>query len=154
TGKPWAVVAMAGPKDVDLAVAAAKEAMRGPWGRMAPAQRANILRALARIYAEHAPRLAELESSDNGQPLRDTRAGIPSHPQWYNYYAGLAEHVEGRHVQIDPNAHIYTTRQPAGVVGAIIPWNAPLTTTTWKLATALAAGCAIVIKAAEHTPVT
>ncbi len=154
TGKPWAVVAMAGPKDVNLAVAAAKEAMRGPWGRMAPAQRANILRALARIYAEHAPRLAELESSDNGQPLRDTRAGIPSHPQWYNYYAGLAEHVEGRHVQIDPNAHIYTTRQPAGVVGAIIPWNAPLTTTTWKLATALAAGCAIVIKAAEHTPVT
>jgi len=154
TGRPWAVVAMAGPGDVDRAVAAAKEAMHGPWGRMTPAQRANILRTLARIYAEHAPRLAELESSDNGQPLRDTRAGIPSHPQWYNYYAGLAEHVEGRHVQIDPNAHIYTTRQPAGVVGAIIPWNAPLTTTTWKLATALAAGCAIVIKAAEHTPVT
>lgn len=154
TGKPWAIVAMAGPKDVDLAVAAAKAAMQGAWGRTAPAQRANILRNLARIYAEHAPRLAELESSDNGQPLRDTRAALPSHPQWYNYYAGLAEHVEGRNVQIDPNVHIYTTRQPAGVVGAIIPWNAPLTTTTWKLATALAAGCAIVIKAAEHTPVT
>lgn len=154
TGKPWASVAMAGAKDVDLAVAAAKDAMNGPWRRMAPMQRANILRALARIYAEHAPRLAELESSDNGQPLRDTRAALPSHPQWYNYYAGLAEHLEGRHVQIDPNAHIYTTREPAGVVGAIIPWNAPLTTTTWKLATALAAGCAIVIKAAEHTPVT
>lgn len=154
TGQPWARVALAGEKDIDLAVSAARDALKGPWARMAPMQRANILRSLARIYADNAPRLAELESTDNGQPIRDTRASLAGHSQWYNYYAGLAEQVEGRHVQIDPNAHIYTTRVPVGVVGAIIPWNAPLTTTTWKLATALAAGCSIVIKAAEHTPVT
>lgn len=154
TGKPWAIVAMGGAKDIDRAVAAAKAALKGPWGRMPPAGRANLLRTLARLYEQNAPRLAELESRDNGQPLRDTRVSIAGHPQWYNYYAGLAEHVEGRHVQIDPNAHIFTSRHPVGVVGAIIPWNAPLTTTTWKLVTALAAGCTIVIKAAEHTPVT
>jgi len=154
TGRPWALAAMGGAKDIDRAVAAARAALKGPWGRLPAAGRANLLRTLARLYEANAPRLAELESRDNGQPLRDTRAATAGHPQWYNYYAGLAEHVEGRNVQIDPNAHIFTSRHPVGVVGAIIPWNAPLTTTTWKLVTALAAGCTIVIKAAEHTPVT
>jgi len=154
TGKVWALAAMGGERDIDLAVAAAKRALKGPWGRMPAAERANILRRLGQIYKENAPRLAELESRDNGQPLRDTSVSIAGHPQWYNYYAGLAEHIEGRNVQIDPNAHIFTSRHPVGVVGAIIPWNAPLTTTTWKLVTALAAGCTIVIKPAEQTPVT
>lgn len=154
TGKPWALAALGGAQDVDLAVAAAADALKGPWGRMPAAGRARILRNLARIYEQNVERLATLESCDNGQPLRDTRASLTGHSQWYNYYAGLAEQLEGRHVQLDPEAHIYTSRHPVGVVGAIIPWNAPLTTTTWKLATALAAGCTIVIKAAEHTPVT
>ena len=154
TGQSWALVAMGGAKDIDLAVAAAKAALKGPWGRMPASQRANLLRRLGRLYEENAPRLAELESRDNGQPLRDTKLATAGHSQWYNYYAGLTEHIEGRNVQIDPNAHIFTSRHPVGVVGAIIPWNAPLTTTTWKLVTALAAGCTIVIKAAEHTPVT
>lgn len=154
TGQAWAKAALGGVKDIDLAVNAARQAMKGPWGRMAPMQRANILRRLGQLYAEHAPRLARLESMDNGQLLKDTTAATASHPQWYNYYAGLAERLEGRNVPLDPNVHAFTTRVPVGVVGAIIPWNAPLTTTTWKLATALAAGCSIVIKAAEHTPVT
>jgi len=154
TGKEWATAAYAGTGDIDRAVTAANEAFRGPWRRMTGTDRSNILRKLGDLYAANAGRLAELESSDNGMPIRDSRAGIAGHPQYYYYYSGLAANVRGSNIQADPGVHVYTTREPVGVVGMITPWNAPLQTVMWKMAPALAAGCTMVIKPAEQTPVT
>ena len=154
TGKPWATAAYAGTGDIDRAVAAANEARRGPWAKMSGTDRSNILRKLGDLYAANVGRLAELESSDNGMPIRDSRAGIAGHPQYYYYYSGLAANISGRNIQMDPSVHVYTTREPVGVVGMITPWNAPLQTVMWKMAPALAAGCTMVIKPAEQTPIT
>jgi aldehyde dehydrogenase (NAD+) len=154
TGKEWARAAFAGKADIDRAVAAANEALRGPWRRMSGTDRSNLLRRLGDLYAADAGRLAELESRDNGMPIRDSRAGIAGHAQYYYYYSGLAANISGRNIQMDPSVHVYTSREPVGVVGAITPWNAPLQTVMWKLAPALAAGCTIVIKVAEQTPIT
>jgi aldehyde dehydrogenase (NAD+) len=154
TGKEWATAAYAGKADIDRAVAAANEAFRGPWRKMSGTDRANILRRLGDLYAANAGRLAELESSDNGMPIRDSRAGIAGHAQYYYYYSGLAANIRGANIQMDPSVHVYTTREPVGVVGMITPWNAPLQTVMWKLAPALATGCTAVIKVAEQTPIT
>ena len=154
TGKEWATAAYAGTGDIDRAVTAANEAFRGPWRKMTGTDRSNILRKLGDLYAANAGRLAELESSDNGMPIRDSRAGIAGHPQYYYYYSGLAANIRGANIQADPGVHVYTTREPVGVVGMITPWNAPLQTVMWKMAPALAAGCTMVIKPAEQTPVT
>ena len=153
TGKEWALAAWGGPKDIDRAVAAANEALRGPWSKFTPNDRANLLRKFAGLYEKQVERLAELESRDNGLPIRDTKAGVAMHPTWYNYYAGLAHQIEGRQVPMDAGMHIYTTRTPVGVVGAILPWNAPLQMVVWKLAPVLATGCTVVIKTAEQTPI-
>jgi len=153
TGEAWAMAAFGGAKDIDRAVAAAREALDGPWRRMTVTERANILRRVATLYAAESGRLAELESRDNGMAIRDTRASAAAHPSWYNYHASLAETLEGRQIPMDPSVHIYTTRNPIGVVGAILPWNAPLLNTSWKLGPSLATGCTIVIKPAEQTPV-
>ncbi|MFX8778308.1 aldehyde dehydrogenase family protein, partial [Acinetobacter baumannii] len=80
----------------------------------------------------------------NGRPIRETRADIGAHGPWYPYYAALADKLAGRALPIDPTLHASTTRVPVGVVGAIVPWNAPMLTTAWKVAPALAAGCAVV----------
>lgn len=154
TGKEWATAAYGGKADIDRAVAAANEARRGPWAKMSGTDRSNILRKLGDLYAASAGRLAELESSDNGMPIRDSRAGIAGHAQYYYYYSGLAANISGRNIQMDPSVHVYTTREPVGVVGMITPWNAPLQTVMWKMAPALAAGCTMVIKPAEQTPIT
>jgi (Z)-2-((N-methylformamido)methylene)-5-hydroxybutyrolactone dehydrogenase len=154
TGRPWATIAFGGPGDMDRAVAAAGEALRGPWRRLSVSDRANLLRKLATAYETHVERLARLESRDNGRPIRETRRDVAAHPQWYHYFAGLADKIDGRAIPSDPNFHVYTTRVPVGVVGAIVPWNAPLLLTAWKLGPALAAGCTIVIKPSEHTSVT
>ncbi|MBY0512084.1 MAG: aldehyde dehydrogenase [Rhodospirillaceae bacterium] len=153
TGKEWAYAAWGGPKDIDRAVTAANEALRGPWSKFTPNDRANLLRRFASLYEKHVERLAELESRDNGLPIRDTKAGVGMHATWYNYYAGLANSIEGRQVPMDAGMHIYTTRTPVGVVGAILPWNAPLQMVVWKLAPVLATGCTIIIKTAEQTPI-
>ena len=154
TGKAWALVPFGGPKDLDRAVAAANGALRGPWRKLSVYQRAGLLRHFADVYQTHADRLAQLESRDNGRPIRETRPDIASHSQWYHYFAGLADKMDGRAIPADPHMHIFTTRVPVGVVGAIVPWNAPLLLTAWKLAPALAAGCAIIIKPSENTTVT
>jgi aldehyde dehydrogenase (NAD+) len=153
TGREWATVAFAGRCDIDRAVAAANEALEGPWGRMSGWDRANLLRRFAALYEAAAPRLAELETRDNGRAIRESRADVGNHHNWYQYYASLADKLDGRVVPFDPGMHIFTTRLPVGVVGAIVPWNAPLLTTAWKLGPALAAGCTVVLKAAETTPV-
>ncbi|HLG85860.1 MAG TPA: aldehyde dehydrogenase [Alphaproteobacteria bacterium] len=153
TGEAWATAAFAGKADVERAVDAANEALKS-WKKTSPTERANLLRKLGDLYAANAGRLAELESRDNGMPIRDSRAGIAGHAQYYYYYAGLADQISGRAIPVDSSVHVYTSREPVGVVGAITPWNAPLQTVMWKLAPALAAGCAIIVKTAEQTPIT
>ncbi|CAM3731115.1 aldehyde dehydrogenase [Bordetella tumulicola] len=154
TGKPWAVVAYGGPQDIDRAVQAARAAFEGPWGRMPGWERAALLLRLADVYQKHASELAVLESRDSGRALRDARVDVGSHHQWYRWYASLADKLSGRTIPMDDSVHVYTTRLPVGVVGAIVPWNVPLMAATWKLAPALAAGCTVVLKPAEQTPVT
>lgn len=153
TGKVWARVAFAGVRDIDSAVSAAQEALAGPWSRWSPAQRAALLRRIGALFETHTERLAEIESRDNGMLLRDAIAGIRVQAQYYYYFAGMADKLEGRTIPIEDGVLAYTTRVPVGVVGAIVPWNAPLYTLTWKLAPALAAGCTVVVKTAEQTPV-
>ena len=154
TGKPWAHVAFGGAGDIDRAVAAASAALAGPWGRMTAIERGELLRRLADIYQRRAPELAMLEARDSGRAIRESRVDVGGHHQWYRWFASLAETRGGSTIPIDGNVHAFTTHVPLGVVGAITPWNVPLMTTTWKLAPALAAGCAVVLKPAEQTPVT
>jgi aldehyde dehydrogenase (NAD+) len=154
TGKPWAMVAFGGPKDVERAVQAAREALDGPWSRTTAIERGALLRKLADLYQEHAPQMAALESRDSGRAIRESRVDVGGHHQWYRWFASLAETRSGRTVPIDDSVHVFTSDVPVGVVGAITPWNVPLMTTTWKLAPALAAGCTVVLKPAEQTPVT
>lgn len=154
TGRPWASVAFGGPADIDHAVGAAREALAGPWRRLPGHERAALLHRLAALYRDHASELATLETRDNGRALRETRLDTGAHPRWFQYYASLAETLAGRTIPIDDSVHAFTSRLPVGVVGAITPWNVPLMAAVWKLAPALAAGCTVVLKPAEHTSVT
>ncbi len=154
TGKPWAKVAYGGKKDIDRAVSAARAAFEGPWGKMPAWERAALLRRLADLYQQHAPELAVLETRDSGRALRESRNDVGAHHNWYQWYASLCDKQNGRTIPMDDSVHAYTSRLPVGVVGAIMPWNAPLLGACWKLGPALAAGCTIVLKPAEQTPVT
>ncbi|MBX6379039.1 MAG: aldehyde dehydrogenase family protein, partial [Clostridia bacterium] len=155
TGRVWAVVPEAGPEDVDRAVEAARQALEsGPWPRMAASERGNLLYRLAQRVRDEAEHFARLESQDNGMPIRDARGDMAAVAGWLTYYAGLADKIEGTVVPARPDWHAYTVREPVGVVGAITPWNAPMLMYAWKLGPALAAGCTVVLKPAEQTPVT
>ncbi|MGH8884425.1 MAG: aldehyde dehydrogenase [Egibacteraceae bacterium] len=155
TGKVWARAPQAGVHDVDRAVRAAREAFdEGPWGRMTGTERARCMRRLAGLIAEHAEALARIETADNGKLLRETGAQLRSLPEWYLYFAGAADKLEGATIPTDkPNFFVYTRREPIGVCAGIVPWNSPLMLLAWKLAPALAAGCTFVAKPAEQTPV-
>lgn len=158
TGEQIAAVAAAGPADVDRAVAAAREAFeRGPWRRMSGASRAKLIWTLSDLLLLHADELAELETLDNGKPQHDTRAvDLPVSSEMLRYFAGWATKLNGISTSIgDPgDYHAFTLREPIGVVAQIIPWNFPLIMAIMKLAPALAAGCTIVLKPAEETPLT
>lgn len=152
-GRPWARLADGGPEDVDVAVASARAAFDGEWGALTGFQRAAIMRKCADGIAGQAERLAQLEVNDSGKLLREMRGQLQALPQWFLYYSGLADKLEGRTVPpVNSNYFGYTTREPVGVVGAITPWNSPLLLLTWKLAPALAAGCTVVVKPSEHAP--
>jgi aldehyde dehydrogenase (NAD+) len=153
SGKPWALVAYGGPKDIDRAVAAARKAF-GPWSRMPGHERAALLRRFAELYRERAPDLAVLETRDSGRALRESRADVGGHANAYQWFASMADKNAGRTIPIDESVHAFTSRVPVGVVGAITPWNVPLMAALWKLGPALAAGCTVVLKPAEQTPVT
>lgn len=153
TGNPWAVVAFGGYRDVDRAVAAAREAFEGPWGRMPGWERAGILRRFADLYKERAADLAVIESRDNGRALRESRVDVGGHSNFYHWFASLSDKTHGRTIPMDDSVLAFTTRAPLGVVGAITPWNVPLMAACWKLGPALAAGCTVVLKPAEQTPV-
>ena len=151
TGETWAVLADGGPEDIDLAVASARRAFDGEWGQMTGFERAEIMRRCAAAIAVDAERLARLEVNDSGKLLREMLGQLKVLPQWYLYFAGLADKVEGRTVPpVNPNYFCYTRREPVGVVGAITPWNSPLLLLTFKLAPLLAAGNTCVVKPSEH----
>jgi acyl-CoA reductase-like NAD-dependent aldehyde dehydrogenase len=153
TGRSWAVVPDGGPEDVDAAVAAARSALDGDWGRLTGFARAALLRRLGDLIPDHAQELARLEVNDSGKLYREMIGQMNALAGWYHYYAGLADKLEGRQVPVpNPDYLVYTRREPAGVVAAITPWNSPLLLMTWKVAPALAAGCTVVVKPSEHSP--
>lgn len=142
--------------DVDRAVSAAAAAFENPtWQDLSQTKRGHLLRRLGDLVGEHAEELARMESEDNGKLLREMRAQLAAMPEYYYYYAGLADKIQGDTIPGSSRAMLnYTLREPLGVVGAITPWNSPLTLTTSKLAPALATGNTIVIKPSEYTSAT
>ena len=154
TGRAWARVPMGGTQDIDRAVAAAREAFAGPWRRTPGHERAALLRRFAELFGAAIPELVDLESRDSGGLVRDLRVSLAAQVQWYQWFASLADKAQGVTIPIDDSVHAFTTQVPVGVVGAIVPWNVPLLCTCLKIGPALAAGCTVVLKPAEHTPVT
>jgi aldehyde dehydrogenase (NAD+) len=151
----WAEVAEADDTDIDRAVAAAKTAMAGPWrNKVTATQRGLLLYKLAELIKRDTVKLAELETRDNGKPLRDTISEVQRAIDWLTYFAGAADKIQGEQIPFKPDALAYTRREPVGVVGAILPWNSPILLYAWKIGPALAAGNAMVLKPAEQTPVT
>jgi len=139
--------------DVNAAVDAARKAIEGRWGRMDARDRGKLMYKLADLIEEELDELAALESLDNGKPIRDARAAdVPLTIDCLRYYAGFADKIQGETIPIRGNYFCYTRREPVGVVGQIIPWNFPMLMVAWKWGPALAAGCTIVMKPAEQTP--
>lgn len=158
TGTVFAHAAAGASADIDLAVRAARRAFdSGPWGKMNGAQRTHLLWKLAELIGQHADELALLESLDNGKPLAAARMiDMNGAPEILRYNAGWATKLTGETVPVSvPGEHLaYTVREPVGVAGQIVPWNFPMLMAVGKLAPALAAGCTIVLKPAEQTPLT
>src|SRR5689334_2207550 len=156
TGEVLYEAARGGAADVSRAVDAARAAFDDPrWRDLSQTRRGHLLRRLGDLVAEHAEELARMETLDNGKLLREMRAQMAALPEYYHYYAGLADKIQGDTIPTsDRRVLNYTTREPLGVVGAITPWNSPLTLTTSKLAPALCAGNTIVIKPSEYTSAT
>jgi acyl-CoA reductase-like NAD-dependent aldehyde dehydrogenase len=143
------------PEDVDRAVTAARKAFKGPdWRGLTPTARGKLLNALADRIAARADELAELETQDNGKLILEMRAQTRYLPEWFRYFAGLADKLEGRVIPIDrPGMFNFTLEEPLGVIAAIVPWNSPLMLAGWKMAPALAAGNTFVWKPSEHSSV-
>jgi len=160
TGDVLANVAEGDKEDINRAVAAARAAFdTGPWRKLAPSQRASMMWKLGDLVEKHAEEFAQLESLDNGKPLTVARvADVPGTVNMFRYMAGWATKIEGNTIPLSaqPSGKFlaYTLREPVGVVGQIIPWNFPLLMAAWKLGPALAAGCCVVLKPAEQTPLT
>jgi len=160
TGEVLAKVAEGDKQDIDAAVKAARKAFdSGPWSRMTSSERGRLIWKLADLLEEHTEEFATIETLDNGKPLTVARgADVPLAVDMFRYMAGWATKLEGTTIPISvpytPGAfyHAYTLREPVGVVGQIIPWNFPLLMAAWKLAPALAAGCCVILKPAEQTP--
>ena len=155
TGKPWALVPRANPDDVNRAVAAARSAFKSSeWRGLTPTARGKVLFHLADKIAARADALAEIETRDNGKLILEMRAQLRYLPEWFRYFAGLADKLEGRVIPIDrPGMFNFTLEEPLGVVAAIVPWNSPLMLAAWKMAPALAAGNTFVWKPSEHSSV-
>jgi len=156
TEEKIADVARGNAQDVDLAVQAARKAFdHGPWGRMDARDRGRLISRLADLIEENIDELAALETLDNGKPINDSLKGdLPGVVDVLRYYAGWADKLVGKTIPIRGNYFCYSRREPVGVVGQIIPWNFPALMLAWKWGPALAAGCTIVMKPAEQTPLT
>ena len=155
-GRVIADVAEGDAADIDLAVAAARRAFRGPWSGVTPAARTKMIWKLADLLERHADEFAQLESLNNGKPVASARLEVGASADVLRYTAGWATKITGETITLSSPGtfHAFTVREPIGVVGQIIPWNAPLMMCAWKLAPALATGCTVVLKPAEQTPLT
>ena len=153
TGKPWALIPRGGSADAERAVQAARKAFTsGEWPKLNATKRGALLRKLGDLIAEKSKALAEIEVRDNGKLYAEMSAQTAYMAQWYYYYGGLADKIEGHVIPSDkPDTFNYTRHEPLGVVAAIIPWNSPLLLLAWKLAPALAAGNTVVVKPSEFT---
>jgi phenylacetaldehyde dehydrogenase len=160
TGEVLANIAAGDKEDINRAVKAARAAFEsGPWSKISPSERGRLIWKLGDLLEKHAEEFAQLESLDNGKPLKIARiADLPLAVDHFRYYAGWSTKIEGNTINLglqkQGKFHAYTVREPVGVVGQIIPWNFPLLMAAWKLAPALATGCTVVLKPAEQTPLT
>ncbi|MDK4741452.1 aldehyde dehydrogenase (plasmid) [Rhizobium sp. CB3171] len=154
TGEIWAEMPEAREKDVDRAVDAAEKALYdGPWSKLTATQRGKLLYKLADLVAANAQKLAELETRDTGKIIRETSAQIAYVADYYRYYAGIADKIEGSYLPIDkPDMDVWLRREPIGVVAMVVPWNSQLFLSAVKIGPALAAGCTMVVKASEDGP--
>jgi aldehyde dehydrogenase (NAD+) len=154
TGEVITQIAEAGVLDIDAAVTSARRALdEGPWPQITGVQRGRILRRLADFIEQDRDNLVVLEALDAGKPLAATRRqDLPAAIDCLEYYAGWADKIAGEVIPARRDALTYVTRQPVGVVAAIVPWNFPLMNAVWKIAPALACGCTVILKPAELTP--
>ena len=154
SGVPWAKMPEAQVDDVNRAVDAAARAFLAPeWASISATQRGKLLLRLAELVAENAPTLAKLETLDTGKIIRETSAQVAYAAEYYRYYAGLADKIEGAHLPIDKaDMEVWLRREPIGVVAAVVPWNSQLFLSAVKIGPALAAGCTVVLKASEEAP--
>ena len=153
-GKPWATFPAATEQESNLAIESAHDALyEGEWSKLNATQRGKLIHRLGDLIAKNASELGELETQDSGKLAVETRAQSSYVADYYYYYAGLADKIQGEVLPIDkPNMQVFTTREPIGVVVAIVPWNAQLFLSATKIAPALAAGNTIVVKASEQAP--
>ncbi len=156
TGELLATVAEGDAEDIDRAVAAARRAFEGPWSKFKPFKRQNLLLKLADLVDKHFEELADLDTLDMGAPMSRTRGSRLRAVGMLRYYAGQTTAIHGETIENSLPGEItsFTLKEPVGVVGAIIPWNGPLTATIWKIGPALATGCTVVLKPAEEAPLT
>ncbi|HUS55620.1 MAG TPA: aldehyde dehydrogenase [Thermohalobaculum sp.] len=152
TGDNWAEIPEATAGDVDRAIRTAHRAFtEGPWATMTPTERGRYLRRLADLLAEKSEELGRVETVDTGKMLKETRWQAKYISEFFHYYAGCADKIHGETLPIDkPDLHVFTTREPLGVVAAVVPWNSQLFLVAVKLGPALAAGNTVVLKASEH----
>lgn len=155
TGEDWVQIPAGTAEDIDTAVRAAHDAVFDPdseWAQCSPTERGRYLYDLSDALAERAEVHAEMDVRDNGKPMREMSSQHESIPQYYRFYAGLADKIRGATITPDdPTKRVFTNREPIGVVGAITPWNSPLMLAAWKIGPALAAGNAVVLKPDEKT---
>jgi len=154
TGEPLARTAVAGTEGVDRAVEAARAALEGAWLKTPPTERSRLLHALADAVVANRKELAELESRNVGKAISSVKAELNQAVENFRFYASAIASIAGRSTPMGGSLLFYSLKEPVGVAGQIVPWNYPLTMTTWKLAPALAAGCTIVLKPDSATPLT
>ncbi|MBJ3784980.1 aldehyde dehydrogenase family protein [Devosia sediminis] len=152
--EPFAEAPDAAVADVEAAVAAARSALAGPWRRMKPVDRGRLLSAVAKRLLEEQDRFAMVETLNMGKPLRQARGDVSGAVRFFEYYAGMADKLQGETIPLGPGMMAWTEREPVGVTAQIVPWNGPLGMLARGLAPALAAGCTAVVKPAETTPLT
>jgi acyl-CoA reductase-like NAD-dependent aldehyde dehydrogenase len=155
TGAVIAEFARAGAHEVDLAVAAAREAFdNGPWRRMRPFERARLLHRIGELILQRRDAIARKESIDSGKPLRDAYWEVDCAARFFEFYGGAVDKIQGRSIPLGPDWSDWTVKEPIGVSLHIIPWNYPFQLIARGVAPALAAGCAVIIKPSAETPVT
>ena len=152
-GKLITNVSDAQKEDVDLAISAARYAFdEGPWRKFTGYQRSLLLLKLAELISQHSEKISHIEVLDNGKPISSAREDVAGSVQLLHYYAGFADKLHGQTIPFNGPYFVYTRKEPIGVCAAILPWNFPFSTFIWKVAAPLAAGCTLVIKPAEMTP--